>query len=906
MKQSCRFNKGFIGTNGLALTFTRNDQCYNPGEETLYAANTPRYSAEQLTVCSHPVVTTVDNRAGNPTFALMGGGRWLDNETNVVMARVVDGNTAEFAIHLNGYNVANATAAGRLKDIGGTGTKLGKQDLLKGSPDEDARWFYRPVSATCCRGCIVVTCEAWYDTTGGGVWSSRKTTACYWDETNKQWRKLCNGDPAVTTAEGNTNQRGEVWAQQNYWNISGNNPPTQVYFSWVDYVFNSGAVGGRVWLVRANYSNSAWTFEQPILLDVQNAATSGTHYHCVAVRAWGASGIQVIVGNGDGKEIATTRSIYRADSNYTQGFSDIYTATSTGGTNGWTIETLHGVLRASNQSDGTYQFLGIAPYRGSTDILVGADEYHGSILKVSQVSAGNKINFTGIHTIMHSLDQASIAFQIYAKQDQPGFGPYLFKECPSSITTAESGSNSWSQDDSVARLIYSPDGIQFARVWSPFTYAADSSVIDINKLLTSNKNKTAIKLRGVTIPVLASGFPLLIGNGGTSIMEMPFTTTPSAPGTSSTVDKKSSAQLTALGIPLPPCDRNNMYLCEQFYNDANGYYAGKFKLKPNAVKASNLYVRTALWCYILPAATGKATRMAPQIKMGAKPPDTGNAIDRSYQGMAVSGQWFKIIAEADLTGLGGLSDPYDLGIWFKTSSNGAASNNKFVLAFEWATGAAASFGDHIGRPAIGATNLDEYARITGFAPGNASWSMFVIGQMDPNGPDSRVLGSSGNQRVISLWQDDTHYAQIKIVNNRTPANCKLQLILKYGGGAATTTDFTVPSNHSQSFLRRDNLLFAFNYTTASGDLVCVASCGGVPVATVTINAGAGNTFLPTELRTGDYNGANPQPIALHGATMYTDRYMSPTELADTLFNVKEILNVQPSNAYNRHVLSGGL
>lgn len=919
--KSFRFDNGFVASDGLSFVLERNGSGQPNPDASPVASGVARYSGKPMSVAGAPDFATAD--AANNTYQIMGSGRWSDNTTEAMMVYKTSSQVIE--IHLNNYNVANSNTAGRKKTLtqsstpGTTGyqsANLFKEWSAANSGVDPfggtaGRWIYKPLAGLICYGMAFCVCSANYDTNGSNSLEERKTVLGYFNDTTKMWTPVDQNSPPELQ---NGRPRGAAWQIQNWWTLEDKNPPLNVYIAFTDYRNQNGADGGAVWLMKMSRATptSAWVFGQLVLLCSLTGGTSQQHWHTCAVRRYGTAGMEVVVSIGDGKGIQRTMSFVREDENYTDGYANSTTALvssvsgSTGaGNNNWTTVDRHGLVRpvagggTHARSDGTRQFVGCAPFRDAYGLLTGADETAGAIESLTLNHDTNQTDYNFVYGRTQSRDQGITCFGIFTRQDSPNGGPYVAKVSPSSVTAAENGSSSWANDNAVARIVYSLDGVNWAVAASPYGYASDPCCVFDGKIFYGNQNQASLGLRYTPLPPIKSGCPLLVGNesGITNYLASQVSGPNGAvltldaaavavTGSANNTVQRISNDTAHLPTGVPPAPITGGYV-HRFKtsvtdNASLGRGCGVFNLVPTLGKipAANKSIRIKFWACIVPKASGgKATRCAINFNLGDIAQSVFAGPSFTAPGLTQAGTWVPFSFEVNCNGIT-ISNPWQLGAYVYidgantyNSLESDPTGSECDVLIAWDSVLAGSDGASVypaplGKPFSG-NGDDEIGRVLGLGLTQDTWSIALVGQIPRDQWDSRMRGLNTALIPVTLYQDPSRYVQLLLEASMTASSCKVSFYEKSTDTKQSiTTDYT---NGAQSFLREDPVFITFCYDKGAGSLNCAGSVGGVSIhhdsQSVNFDISGLTDFKPNQIIFGDASGANPRPMAWHGGSI---------------------------------------
>jgi hypothetical protein len=222
-------------------------------------------------------------------------------------------------IHVGPTIAANALATNAARSVptlGTAGRKTGLEDVLLGAgaaQGEDNDWRYLPGAYQMLPGCPIIVCAAqlW----SGSVYQDAAVALIVWDETlagANKFRLVYRG-PTIQIAR----PRGAQWMMPQAFSL-GN--PNELWLTFVDYRINPDATGGQAFICRFTRSGPGQPFVPgavlPLIQNIEGYA--GTHFHCVGITRFGASGMACVIAQGDSLN-ARTYVMVRDNENYLEG-----------------------------------------------------------------------------------------------------------------------------------------------------------------------------------------------------------------------------------------------------------------------------------------------------------------------------------------------------------------------------------------------------------------------------------------------------------------------------------------------------------------------------------------------------------------------------------------------------------
>ncbi len=467
------FDGKAFAESGLTWSFSRATPTVD-GAGTPVDPDVARFGPPTL-LCGAPEVATMPGTAGYANINLLGAGVSYDNATPMLVvlnsttgkARVVLGSQPAFE-----YDTAINPAKGGQVDF--------LRDSIDNSPDE--AWSLK--AAVVCHGVAIAMCNVAVKDGSGQFLTNRIGFAtCHASDLALAkpfwWRRLAVSD--VLTPCVASGRIGNSWSMQS-WFTPGQQGgvPVRAWVAAADYRMDPCKDGGLFCvlpLTRLFTDSPAWTVGSPVELPGRFVQTHGaTHAHAAAVARHGANGLVAFGARGDSL-FNNTNYAWTIDheDNYLDGASvpagafNYYT-----GPSGWTgPDEIHGAIvppasPVSARALGN-QWVVAAPGPVPGTFLTGADEVNqGLWLTSSLTDDPTRVEFTPVYAPMPANWIQPPGYLVFS------VGRYLsFHIAPAEPRWLSQGyvaqlgpSNSTNEWGRKARMLYSPDGLNWGQFWA--------------------------------------------------------------------------------------------------------------------------------------------------------------------------------------------------------------------------------------------------------------------------------------------------------------------------------------------------------------------------------------------------------------------------------------------------------
>jgi len=713
--KTAMFDAGALLSGGLTFSFARAAAARND-DGTTVASGDPRY-AEYSLLCAAPVVTVLDSTtAAIPT---LGGGTDADGNPVFVVLNQANG---EFDVYVGGDTASHRTRF----DLSTTG-KQSTNDILVANTTrtggsgtaEQSDYAFTPIAVRVYRGLMVILCEAWGPNPDWATAKLSRTIAVVYatiediQSTVKPFVLL--GVDADTTGD---NSHGGAWSMTGPWSLDRETfaADSTVYFCFTDYR-NPTKTGGISFLCGATWDGAAWTVNP--LAAIDSATAASTHYHMPWVLRRGEGGIDHITDVGDTaaanlfshRSLPDTETYWKTGSD-TGGISGSFTVKAAA--DEWDAAAV--VLGISGATGMSRQSIGCAPGIDSTLATLGADESSDTIVSAEFDGTLGYVNFYTLYlpAVTSVAGQLGLVFHVRRRNPtSDGTSQYLAQLSASTTSWGNAA-----HDES--RVLYSPDGVTWGQYYCNGESQQAPPTFGPNGIYCGSSNSNG--LRRLPIPNTLKSRPLRLAAG--KVNALLATVSAPSPGGTNTVTAKTPAQVTALGLPLPPC-QGSIFEVKGIDNSNFGF----FNLTNVTIPDTFTLVRVR--CWILPLAYDGVTYTSKGVPYIRARGDDGTAGtgQTGFQGsIQPSGldKWSPATFAFEVGDFSAaLTNPWNLRVQFQTG-NGSNHPQQFLLAFDSVEVDGARPGGYGGAPA--ATLPDEVASIGTLGLG-AQWTIAFFAQV---------------------------------------------------------------------------------------------------------------------------------------------------------------------------------
>ncbi len=788
-----RFDGALQASAGLEFEFARGVSIVLPGLAEI-ASDEPRYQPP-LCLAPAPLVQQVRDTAAHTD--LLGSG--LDHDGLTPLLLLYDrtfGNLDVFTVANQELLQAEEDGVGRNRThIDGTP----RDDLLQGAYPNKA---YTPVSAAVCHGLIVVLCVVHEgQSPPDGPWAEIAMAFVISQDAGLTWELLFEDSPVEVDWP-----RGREWCLQNWWPMQ-RQTPLNAFFTATDYRANPSAQGGRTYLFSAQRSKAGapWT-AQPVLVAYETGGVYNEHFHASAAAPLAEGGMAVLTSVGDGQWHNRVVRQTRSDLEYTQP--------------GWTIdEEFHGKeADYANDDPGreANQFVGCAPGPAAGDVLVGADLVGEQILLIPGSDLTQPHPRTRhVYGLSTSDDTARAELFLIRTPTPERGGPYFARYSPRSDavpTTAK-------------RVLYSPDGVDWAQVFSPATGNYRGCLHGEHIYVDSFVSSTGV--RRFSIPVLRKGEPLRVGAGGVQRSVDHPLVTPGPGGTIVPLQRAPDGRWYDQGEPLdpqPPCTGQVYRITASRFEEA--LEAARIWLCGDAGDVGQLVPGDAIQWRAWLMNNLPAANLHPGIELRD---ESGNVhlIRRPYY--AAVGSWYPIFGVTDAA----IPPQKRVLLRVNTTSATIPDDADFYLALDFVVEGKGCADYPLPQDEAlshgGVACPDERAAITGFNC-TSNWTITLAAQTPPDSWDA-AMSTTDSWPLATLWADEENYIELFADTGDPEDNRLVASIVREG------VEVSRLASAVTYWLRGSAVLVCVTDNDGAAGLQMTVSVGGQPAHEATVVAG---------------------------------------------------------------------
>ncbi|MCC6429175.1 MAG: hypothetical protein IT435_20435 [Phycisphaerales bacterium] len=779
-----RFDNAPILDAPLQFHFERDAVALSP-DGSLIPIDQPRYREPTL-LAPHSAFTTDPDTFATPAVNILATGFAADGITPIWLI-------ADFGqIRLRIY-VGSMTSTPYEYSMAYNGNKAAQMDVLVESIDNVGNEAWRPVSAAICHGFIVMQCNV--AVPGPAGWNSNRIgfLTCRISDLggpkSHWWRRHAVSDPLSPQPSGVG--LGAFWSLSSWWSTQRDGTaPTKAWIAATDYHAAPLKDGGAYMVFpiqRSSAGSGDWTASPVVELPGRwHDPTNTSHAHTIGITKFGTSGLLAIGSRGDsvGNAVNYAWTIPN-ESHYALGSTPNASAFNwrTAGPIWTGPAVVHGNLDPSLANLQTRmkgnQFVGIAPGPADGTFMVGGDEVSEPLwITSSPSSQASPLAFTAPYGIVQTAPLIApghdgpwrhyLIFHIHTPYPNALGGPYIAQMSPS-----QKDADGWANQ----RILYSPDGMRWAQVWTHYEGNQASPWLADNRIWVGSYGKyTGAGIRSIPVPDLVSASPLTIAPGGRNAafanpayfdngLGVAIQANPSLPPS----------------IPDPPC-AGPWYRIENNPPTplTGSYQLGRLRLA-GGIPADVREVSVKFWVrHDTPDESGRADSLSIMSALrssdaaGSAQTVRSSAASTSID-ISTSGAWVPVVLITDLsvwaqpedwTAAGGVLDLVLTSAW---NIEGPAS---FYLAIE-----SVSWEPSPPYPAAVETTLpDEQAWIDGF-DGSGSWTVFVSGIVPPAAWDGSVSGPDSAEKPLFSIVSQTGQSWIDVLAERTQG----AVVLRSGG-----------------------------------------------------------------------------------------------------------------------------
>lgn len=799
-----RFDGGFRQEGGLRFVFNRAVPTVDPSGQAV-SPMTARY-ASKASLAGAPTFELV-RQTTHPMVGLASG---LDSDGVTPLMVTLESQPTQGLLDVfigagDDLLAAEQTGIGRIRTILPT-----SGDVMRGTiPGKQ----YRINSGVVCHGLIVLFCTVSAWDAPSASWLDSASAFVTSQNHGQTWGVAFESAPFFPGS-----RRGAPWAMQNWWPTTRNAAPTEAYFAAADYCFNPGAPGGQFYIMRARRATPGdpWSIE-PGAVALASANGNGEHFHTGAVLPLAGGGIRALLAIGDGRRNNRIVSLISPDADYTSG--------------NWIINQsyhgAHGVLGIEGN-----QFVGCAPGPFPDSVLVGSDL---SAEQVMLLSTGDAAATSPLTTHLYGFSPSDgtgpTVFSIRSPTPERG-GPYCVNAEPFSQVTLTL----------VRRVLYSPDGLNWAQAASP---AGGYPLIHGDHIYFDAAPGRGMER--IPVPKVISGRPLLIGPGGMQHERAEPLLEAGAAPRMVVLSRDALGRWVDNGVPLDPQPptMGPVFRLTTSSKETVPWIGRIFPAGPDNRLNRILGFQTMVRVWLHQA---DPTRSA-TLSLGFGDSVTAPQFYRSAIVQSVD-SWIPISVAGHVE----LAPNSTLQLYAR-SSGPEPDDQTIYLALDSVQEGRGVPGYPMppdpSVPAIGTAHPDELARISGLSCSDKQWTITLLMQLPEDGFDFRSPLQS-RWPIATLWGDADNY--IELIADTTQSQLQARLTVNGRTGQVLRGPRT-------TFVRGAPILVSIAQPDGAGSIEMTLSAAGHGLHTTAIPLGSAARLGvgPREIR---FYSAQPTPSAM--------------------------------------------
>ncbi|MCC7203733.1 MAG: LEPR-XLL domain-containing protein [Phycisphaeraceae bacterium] len=525
---------------------------------------------------------------------------------------------------------------------------------------------------------------------------------------------------------------GNIWCFNTYYpDTDSTDAPLEVWLPYTDYNANSGSPGGQLFLAKAHRAsvdphNNNWVIDPPVKLLQELQANM--HFHAAGVIP-GANSLRLFLAKGDNLGRQEVVELYCPDKSL------------------WTDTNLWQVFHAVNGQTSSPQAYGnqfVSPVPGPVfgTLLVANDVSNQEIsLLRPGANPGDPVVFESVFG-----QQASTDYSLGSGHERKYEGLWLTLPKPETRSNYV-GNSALHNIANARRILYSPDGYNFAYLGAYLRGAGPTTIISIHgdKILLPPSLNDPYYLRALDLPTLQHILqPALVAPGASNAL---------APTPWQVVSQPAPANLLIPLLKNPqglwldpdsglPLDHQPPSLGPVFLlvlNNPSSGNLGSYRWLGNQTVGYEQILSARVHYMALGSRLPRVvlSTLAGQLTLAANPIDTDD--------------W----ATATLTGHGSNTDS------ILSISSAVTPGVRMLLAFDTVQIDSAPSSDGHAYPiAPGLSAPDERLAVTNLALTDQPWSVQTSLLLPPGYYDSQSAFTHPSSPLLTLYQDDQHYAEL--------------------------------------------------------------------------------------------------------------------------------------------------